>query len=305
VSGITISGGDAANYNLLDTIANTTANITPRALTVIATGINKVYDGTTAATVTLSDNRIAGDIVTDTYTSASFGDKNVGVGKTVTVIGISISGTDAGNYTFNTAALASANITPRTASVTPNPASKIVGAADPIPLTTGALSGFIAADGITATYSRTPGETVGTYTISATLSPASALANYTITYNTATFSIYYNFTGFFQPVDNQPTVNKTKAGSAIPVKFSLHGNFGLNILETGYPKAYEATVVGGTVTDIEETVTAGNSSLNYDATADQYIYVWKTDKSWAGLAIELVVRLKDGTEHKATFTLTK
>jgi hypothetical protein len=53
------------------------------------------------------------------------------------------------------------------------------------------LTGFLAADGVTATYSRPAGETVlgGPYTISATLNPAGVLANYTITYNTANFAI--------------------------------------------------------------------------------------------------------------------
>ena len=55
------------------------------------------------------------------------------------------------------------------------------------PALTGTLSGFLAADSVTATYSRTAGETVagGPYTISATLGPAAVLSNYTITYNTA------------------------------------------------------------------------------------------------------------------------
>src|SRR6185295_17188529 len=101
VSGISISGTDAGNYTF-NTTASTTADITARALTISATGVNKVYDGTTTATVTLSDNRVSGDVFTDSYTSASFADKNVGTGKTVSVSGISISGTDAGNYTFNT-----------------------------------------------------------------------------------------------------------------------------------------------------------------------------------------------------------
>ena len=59
------------------------------------------------------------------------------------------------------------------------------------PAFTGTLSGFLAADGVTATYSRTAGETVAgsPYTISATLSPAAALGNYSITYNTANFTI--------------------------------------------------------------------------------------------------------------------
>jgi hypothetical protein len=92
------------------------------------------------------------------------------------------------NYTitYNTAAF---TITPKAASVTPNAKSKEYGAADPA--LTGTLSGFLAGDGVTATYSRTAGETVAgsPYTISATLSPAGVLSNYSITYNTANFTI--------------------------------------------------------------------------------------------------------------------
>ena len=82
-----------------------------RVLTIAATGVNKVYDGTTTATVTLSDNRVSGDTFTDTYTSAVFPDKNVGTSKAVNVSGISISGPGASNYTFNTTAMTAANIT--------------------------------------------------------------------------------------------------------------------------------------------------------------------------------------------------
>jgi hypothetical protein len=113
VSGIAISGLDAGNYSLNNTTASTTANISPRTLTVSATGVSKVYDGTTAAAVTLADDRIAGDLLTDSYASAAFADKSVANEKPISVSGISISGVDAGNYTFNSAASTSANITPR------------------------------------------------------------------------------------------------------------------------------------------------------------------------------------------------
>src|SRR5207244_8477366 len=80
-------------------------------------------------------------------------------------------------------------INKKTASVTPDPASKTYGNADPA--LTGTLSGFLAADNVTATYSRTAGETVAgsPYVISAVLSPAGVLGNYAITYNTANFTI--------------------------------------------------------------------------------------------------------------------
>jgi len=59
--------------------------------------------------------------------------------------------------------------------------------------------------------------------------------------NVATFVI--NFSGFFQPVDNLPTLNLVKAGSAIPVKFSLGGNKALSIFAAGYHNPSKLLVV--------------------------------------------------------------
>jgi hypothetical protein len=109
VSGISVSGADAANYSA-NTIASTTADITARSLTISATGVNKVYDGTTTATVTLSDDRLSGDTLTASYTTASFADKNVGSDKSVTVSGLSVDGADSSNYTFNTTVTTTAHI---------------------------------------------------------------------------------------------------------------------------------------------------------------------------------------------------
>jgi YVTN family beta-propeller protein len=114
--------------------------------------------------------------------------------------------------------------------------------------------------------------------------------------------VVYSFSGFFRPVDNTPTLNLTKAGSAIPVKFSLSGNQGLSILAAGYPKSQNINCDTSTPLDaIEETVTAGSSSLSYDPIADQYVYVWKTEKAWAGTCRQLIVRLNDGIDHVANF----
>ena len=94
VAGLTIGGPQAFDYSL--TQPTTTANITPAPLTVSATALNKVYDGTATATVKLSDNRFAGDALAVNYT-ALFTDPNAGNNKTVNV-SVSISGLDAGDY---------------------------------------------------------------------------------------------------------------------------------------------------------------------------------------------------------------
>lgn len=112
----------------------------------------------------------------------------------------------------------------------------------------------------------------------------------------------FNFTGFFQPVDNLPTVNIVNAGQAVPMKFSLNGYQGLNILASGYPiSAPVACDTNESGTTIEETVTSGGSSLSYDQTTDQYSYAWKTDKAWKGTCRMFDVKLSDGTEHYAKF----
>jgi hypothetical protein len=117
----------------------------------------------------------------------------------------------------------------------------------------------------------------------------------------------YNFTGFFQPVDNPGegpsyVFNSVKAGSAIPVKFSLGGNQGLDIFADGFPKSQPVSCTTAALSDpIEQTVMAGNSSLSYDAASDNYTYVWKTNKGWAGTCRVLSVQLDDGTQYLAYF----
>jgi hypothetical protein len=111
----------------------------------------------------------------------------------------------------------------------------------------------------------------------------------------------YTFSGFFQPVDNLPTLNVVRAGSAIPVKFSLNGDQGLDIFAAGYPSSGSIDCDTGVPQDaIEVTVTAGNSSLSYNAATDTYTYTWKTDRAWTGCR-QLVVRLNDGTDHVVNF----
>jgi hypothetical protein len=111
----------------------------------------------------------------------------------------------------------------------------------------------------------------------------------------------YDFSGFFAPVNNQPALNSANAGRAIPVKFSLNGDMGLDILAPGYPRSQAVDCAANAPVDgIESTVTPGSSALSYDAGSDRYTYVWKTDKSWDGCR-QLVVKLTDGSKHRANF----
>jgi Tol biopolymer transport system component len=112
-----------------------------------------------------------------------------------------------------------------------------------------------------------------------------------------------NFDGFHRPVDNPPISNEVRAGSAVPVKFSLGGEQGLGILGADYPKSQQIDCDSEVPVDIlEQTATAGESGLSYDEATGEYTYVWKTRKAWAGTCRQLAVKLDDSTVHWASFT---
>jgi outer membrane protein assembly factor BamB len=110
------------------------------------------------------------------------------------------------------------------------------------------------------------------------------------------------FTGFFPPVANLPKMNQVIAGQAVPVKFSLGGDQGYGIFTTGYPASQQIHCTSGAALGaMIGTLPAGSSGLSYDAAMDQYVYAWKTDKAWIGTCRQLIVRLNDGSDHRANF----
>lgn len=101
ITGNTLSGADAANYNLLQQ-TGLTADITKADLAVSGLSTSdRVYDATDIAglTGTAAITILGSDTVNLGGTAAGkFADKNVGTDKAVTVTGNTISGADVGNY---------------------------------------------------------------------------------------------------------------------------------------------------------------------------------------------------------------
>src|SRR5439155_14101170 len=128
----------------------TTADISALGITGSITAGNKTYDaGTTATIATRSLSGVLGtDAVSYVGGAAAFGDKNVGTGKTVTGTGLSLSGADAGNYTVNSTATTTADITALgiTGSITAN--SKTYDANTAATIATRSLSGVMAPDAV-------------------------------------------------------------------------------------------------------------------------------------------------------------
>jgi hypothetical protein len=108
-----------------------------------------------------------------------------------------------------------------------------------------------------------------------------------------TYSVVYDFDGFFSPLAPQPTVTTVKAGNDVPVKFSLNGYHGLDVF--AQPPAWKPGCPSASA-DSSRAV----GSLSYKAPIDRYVFLWETDASWAGSCRELVVALADGTWQRAS-----
>jgi len=113
-----------------------------------------------------------------------------------------------------------------------------------------------------------------------------------------------SFDGFYAPVDNLPVLNEVSAGRAVPLKFSLGGDQGLDIFAAGYPRSEQvscALIAHAQVEGVEETTSAGSSSLTYQADTGRYHYVWATEPAWSGTCRQFVMKLTDGSVHRANF----
>ena len=119
-----LSGSAAGNYSLTQP-TGLTANITAATISSVSgiTAAGKIYDGLLSASLTTSgavfNGMVGGDTLTVGGASGVFANKNAGTGKTVSISGISLGGTDAGNYTLgSTTASATADIGAKALTIT-------------------------------------------------------------------------------------------------------------------------------------------------------------------------------------------
>jgi hypothetical protein len=266
VNDFVLSGGPKANYSLTTHTATTTGNITPKQLTVSLVNdavITKVYDGTSAASLSADNYKVTGivsedEVVLNNPASGAYNDQHAGESKEVTVSGLAISGGGAANYTLASVTV-SANIgtiTRKEVSVTAIAKSKIYGAADPE--VTYNVIGLVGNDQLSGSLHRTSGNDAGQYTIS--IGSLSGGNDYTISsFTPASFTI--------TPASLTITVeNKTRVqGSANPVfTFSYDGlvNGDTPADLTAGPQA-QTVAVSASPIGYYDVVASGASSPNY------------------------------------------
>jgi gliding motility-associated-like protein len=247
-------------------VATASSVVAQRVLTVTATGTNKIYNGNAATTVTLSDNRLNGDVFTTAYTTAIFSDKNAGTNKTVNVSGINISGGISGNYSVNTTATTAANITTTTATVTARADNKTYDkttASGITPLVTGLLGTDAVGTIPTQAYNNS---NVGTGKIlTATglvINDGNSGNNYTINYVNNPSGVITIATVTVTAQADSKVYNKTTASTILPVVTGLASG---DVTSTSPSQTYNNSnaSTGKTLTASGLVINDGNGGNNY------------------------------------------
>jgi hypothetical protein len=182
----TLSGSEVANYSLTAMLP-ASANITALGITGSFTTSDKVYDGTVVAAVLTRSLQgvLPADAANVSLTggTASFGDPNAGLGKVVSLGGVALSGSAAGNYILTSMNTAIANITPAPLVAKADNQTRSYGEANP-PFTI-SYAGFVSGDDVnnldalpTASTPATPSSIPGNYAI---VLAGGADNNYTLT----------------------------------------------------------------------------------------------------------------------------
>lgn len=116
------------------------------------------------------------------------------------------------------------------------------------------------------------------------------------------YRVAYGFVGFFQPVDNLPTINTANAGRSIPLKWRVldgAGNPVTNLASVSVTSVAGGCSAGAPADIVEEYATSNTGLMNQGD--GYYQFNWQTEKSWAGSCRTLRLDLGDGVVRTALF----
>ncbi|MHB8415655.1 MAG: YDG domain-containing protein, partial [Acidiferrobacteraceae bacterium] len=307
-NGFTLSGASASNYQLIQP-AGLTASITPKSLTI--TGVaatNKVYDGTTADSLSTGSAALSGVISSDasnvvltaTNATGTFSTANVGNALTVTAGGFAISGSAASNYVLGQPSGLAADITPRPLAIAiiGNPSKSYNGTTTAIvPSGDFSVSGFISGQGAAipqnalAEYSSS---NAGNVSVTATLAVSdflpntgTSLSNYSLP-SSVTGAGTITAAALSASIINNPTkvYDGTTAGTLNSSNYSVSGfvaGQGVTVNQT--IGAYASPNAG------VETITASVGASNYVAGSGTLLsnYILPTSISGSGTITPAVI----------------
>jgi len=304
VTELSLSGTDAGKYQLPAGDVTTTATIAAASLTPGVSAGDKTYDGASGAIIT---GRSLGGVIDSedvnlTGGVAVFDSRHTGLNKTVTVTGLSLDGTDAGNYVLTaTAAATQAAVLARSITVTAASDSKpydgaATSAGTPT-ITTGSLAGADTAVWTQSFDNRNAG-TGKTLTPAGVVSDGNGGGNYAVTFTPGATGTITTKNITVTAVADTKTYDGSTASSGTPLisPEPVSGDTAAFLQTFDTPEAG----TGKTLTP-SGAVNDGNGGNNYNvsiATANSGII----EKATATLTISGLSHTYDGTAKSATVT---
>jgi WD40-like Beta Propeller Repeat len=118
--------------------------------------------------------------------------------------------------------------------------------------------------------------------------------------HTYAYTVIYDLRGFDPPVGTSGVYDNAKAGEAIPLKFTLGGAQGLDVITKTmwYPVTCGDWLPAGAGA-------SGQGKLSYNASTGKYTYLVNSDRSWKGSCFLLRFDLADGWNYGATYVRFK
>ena len=104
------------------------------------------------------------------------------------------------------------------------------------------------------------------------------------------YRVIYLFKGFDSPVDTGGNLDGVKAGDGIALKFSINGDYGLNVVTQ---TTWQAATCGDWIPT--GPATPADGKLSYSASTDRYKEIVTSSSSWKGSCRLLRLDLEDGT----------
>lgn len=302
VTGYTLTGTVAANYSVNQPVG-LTANITPKALTITGlTGVNRVYDGTTAATVAGAP-ALAGIVTADNGKVSlggspvyAFSTASVGNAKPITCTGFTLSGEASGNYSVSQPTGLSANITPLPLTILGAAANSKVYDSNTSAVITGTLQGIIGADVVTLNGTGVfASANVGAgipVTSTSTLGGAGA-ANYTLTQPAG---LTANITAKSLTVVSPAAVNKLyDATNAATITGTLSGIAGADVVTLIGTGTFASVNVGTGIVVTSTSTLGGAGAGNYTLVQPSGLAANITAKPLSVSGLVGVDKVYDGT----------
>jgi hypothetical protein len=259
--------GSAANTLVINTIPLTVTNLL---------AANKVYDGTTNATLKVTNASVTGMVNSDdvtlvtSNTTAYFADENVGTNKPVTVVNLLLGGTAAANYKLVDPTNLTATITPAELTVAGvTIASKIYDSTTKAQLNgVATLTGVVNEDdvrvntnGVSAAFASPNVGTNIPVNVSGYALTGTGTGNYTLTQPTGLTGDITAAILTITAVPNTKTYDGTTNAAAIPTVSGLQGSDSVTSLAEAYNNKNAGS--GKTLIVSAYVVNDGNSGGNY------------------------------------------